>query len=88
MDRRSGNRPKKTKTISKSGKNRLDMCPNIPRCCWVSAITREKTIKLRPWHAIAGVYFSQTSVTFVGDLAAFRNGRVSVIARCTQVTFL
>ena len=42
----SGNRPKKTKTISKSGKNRLDMCANIPRCCSASAITREKTIKL------------------------------------------
>ena len=39
-------RPKKTKTISKSRKNRLDMCANIPRCCSVSAITREKTIKL------------------------------------------
>ena len=37
---------KKTKTLSKSGKNRLAMCANIPRCCSVSAITREKTIKL------------------------------------------
>ena len=39
-------RPKKTKTVSKSRKNRLDMCANIPRCSSVSAITREKTIKL------------------------------------------
>ena len=37
---------KKTKTVSKNRKNRLDMCVNIPRCCSVSAITREKTIKL------------------------------------------
>ena len=37
---------KKTKTVSKSRKNTLDMCANIPRCCSVSAITREKTIKL------------------------------------------
>lgn len=36
MDRRSGNRLKKTKTVSKSRKNRLDMCANIPRCCSVS----------------------------------------------------
>ena len=34
--------------------------------------------------ARAGVYFSQTSVTFVGDLAAVRNSGVSVIARCPQ----
>lgn len=32
--------------VSKSRKNRLDMYANIPRCCPVSAITREKTIKL------------------------------------------
>ena len=38
MDRRSGNRPKKTKTVSKSRKNRLDMCANILRCCSVPAI--------------------------------------------------
>ena len=37
---------KKTKTVPKSRKNRLYMYANIPRCCWVSAITREKTIKL------------------------------------------
>ncbi|CAH3124378.1 unnamed protein product [Porites lobata] len=33
-------------SIPKSRKNRLDMCPNIPRCCSLSAITREKAIKL------------------------------------------
>ena len=46
MDRGSGNRPKKTKTISKSRKNRLDMHANIPRFCSVSAITREKNNKI------------------------------------------
>ena len=40
---------KKTKTIPKSRKNRLDMYANIPRWCSVSAITREKTIKLGHW---------------------------------------
>ena len=37
---------KKDKGSLKKQKNRLDMCANIPRCCSVSAITREKTIKL------------------------------------------
>ena len=32
MDRRSGYRPKKTTTIAKSMKNRLDVRTNIPRC--------------------------------------------------------
>ena len=36
----------KTKTISKSRKKSLDMCAYIPRCCSVSATTRDKTIKL------------------------------------------
>ena len=40
------------KTVSKSRKNRLDMCANIPRCCSASAITREKTIKLWRWDRI------------------------------------
>ena len=44
--RKKRNRPKQTKTIPKSRKNRLDLYANIPRCCSVSAITREKTIKL------------------------------------------
>ena len=46
MDRRRKKKKKKTKTVSKSRKNRLDMCASIPRCCSVSAIMREKTIKL------------------------------------------
>ena len=33
---------------------------------------------------IGEVYFSLTSVTFAGDLAAVRNSGVSVIARCLQ----
>ena len=33
---------------------------------------------------MAGVYFSQTSVTFAGDFAAVRNSGVSVIAGCQQ----
>jgi len=37
---------KKDKDNLKKQKNRLDMCANIPRCCSVSAITREKIIKL------------------------------------------
>ena len=38
--------PKKDKDRLKKQKNRLDMCANIPRCCSVSPITRDKTIKL------------------------------------------
>ena len=33
---------------------------------------------------MAGVCFSQTSVTLAGDLAAVRISGVSVIARCPQ----
>ena len=36
----------KDKDNLKKQKNRLEKCANIPRCCSVSAITREKTIKL------------------------------------------
>ena len=93
MNRRSKNRPKETKTVSKSRKIRLDMCANIPRCCLVSAIQRAKTINcnvgtelsVSPQQresVIAGIYFSQTSVTFAGDFAAVCNSEVSVIARC------
>ena len=35
---------KNAKTVSKSRK--IDLCANIPRCCSVSAITRQKTMKL------------------------------------------
>ena len=52
MDRGSGNQPKKTKTVSKRRKKKytLDMSANIPRCCSVSAITREqnKIVTLGP----------------------------------------
>ena len=58
---------------------------NIPLT--VRYITRVKTIKLCqsvPKPVIAGVCFSQTSVTLARDFAAVRIRGVSVIARCPQ----
>ena len=69
MDRGNGNRPKKTKAISKSRKNRLDMCANIPKVLLLLERENNKIVTLAPnkilrKSVIAGVYFSQNVCNF------------------------
>ena len=69
MDRKSGNGPKKTKTISKGRKNRLDMCANIPKMLLLLLERNNKIVTLGPNKilrnsVIAGVYFSQNVRNF------------------------
>ena len=89
MDRGNGNRPKKTKTISKSRKIDLICVQIFLRCCCCSRERNNKIVTLGPnkilrKSVIAGVCFSQTSVIFAGDLADVRNSVMSVIVRCPQ----
>ena len=90
MDRRSTNQPKKTKTISKSRKNRLDMCPNIPKMLLsVRYNKREnnKIVMLGPNKGFRksviarvrnnGSLFQSNVCNFRRDLAAMHNSEVS-----------
>ena len=91
MDRRSRNRPKKTKAVSKSKtKQTRYECKYLKMLLGVRYNEREnnKIVTLGPHKVsvspqqqksvIAGAYFSQPSVTFAGDFAAgVRNSEVS-----------
>ena len=82
MNRRCGNRSKKTKTISKSRKNRLEVCKYTKMWLCVCYNERENSeiVTLGP-----NKLSVSPSVTFPGDLAAISKSEVSARRELTDL---